>query len=97
MAQISSYVDPDLGQALINNNTVEVENNVSPDAPTPEEETEIIKDIAGATPDADTVAEIVQNETVNETVNEAPAETVEEPKVEEDGKKKKYSKKALNN
>ena len=81
MAQISSYVDPDLGQALINNNTVEVENNVSPDAPTPEEETEIIKDIAGATPDADTVAEIVQNETVNETVNEAPVEPVEEPKV----------------
>lgn len=66
MAQISSYVDPDLGQALINNIEVEVDNNISPDAPTPEEETEILKDIAEATPDADTVAEIVQNETVNE-------------------------------
>ena len=35
MAQISSYVDPNLGQALINNNTVEADNNVSPDVPTP--------------------------------------------------------------
>lgn len=82
MAQISSYVDPDLGQSLINNNTeVEVDNNISPDVPTHEEETEIIKDIAAATPDADTVAEIVQNETVNETVNEAHTDTVDEPKV----------------
>lgn len=81
MAQISSYVDPDLGQALINNNTVEVESNASLDVPTPEEEKEIIKDIAAATPDADTVAEIVQNETVNETVNEAPVTETEQPKV----------------
>ena len=43
MAQISSYVDPDLGQALINNIEVEVDNNISPDAPTPEEETEILR------------------------------------------------------
>ena len=79
MAQISSYVDPDMGQALINNNTVEVENNVSPDAPTPEEETEIIKDIAGATPDADTVAEITQKE--EDIVNEASVAEAEQPKV----------------
>ena len=78
MAQISSYVDPDLGQSLINNNTeVEVDNNISPDVQTHEEETKIIKDIAAATSDADTVAEIVQNE----TVNEAHTETVDEPKV----------------
>ena len=64
MAQISSYVDPNLGQALINN-TVEADNNVSPDVPTPEELNEIIKGVAETTPDADTVAEIVQNETVN--------------------------------
>lgn len=77
MAQISSYVDPNLGQALINNNTVEADNNVSPDVPTPEELNEIIKDVAEATPDADTVAEIVQNE----TVNEAPVTETEQPKV----------------
>lgn len=81
MAQISSYVDPNLGQALINNNTVEADNNVSPDVPTPEELNEIIKDVVEATPDADTVAEIVQNETVNETVNEAPVTETEQPKV----------------
>ncbi len=79
MAQISSYVDPDLGQALINNTEVEVDNNISPDAPTPEEETEILKDIAEATPDADTVAEITQKD--EDTVSEAPTESVEEPKV----------------
>lgn len=79
MAQISSYVDPDLGQALINNNTVEVESNVSPDVPTHEEETEIIKDIAAETPDVSVIAEITQKD--EETVSEAPAETVEQPKV----------------
>lgn len=81
MAQISSYVDPNMGQSLINNTKVEVDNNISPDVPTPEEETEIIKDIVASTPDDSVIAEIVQNETVNETANEAPAETVEEPKV----------------
>lgn len=77
MAQISSYVDPNLGQALINNNTVEADNNVSPDVPTPEELNEIIKGVAEATPDAVTAAEIVQNE----TVNEAPVTETEQPKV----------------
>lgn len=79
MAQISSYVDPDLGQALINNTEVEVDNNISPDAPTPEEETEILKDIAEATPDADTVAEITQKE--EDIVNEASVAEAEQPKV----------------
>jgi hypothetical protein len=79
MAQISSYVDPDLGQALINNIEVEVDNNISPDAPTPEEETEILKDIAEATPDADTVAEITQKE--EDIVNEATVAEAEQPKV----------------
>lgn len=79
MAQISSYVDPDLGQALINNIEVEVDNNISPDAPTPEEETEILKDIAEATPDADTVAEITQK--VEDIVNEASVAEAEQPKV----------------
>lgn len=79
MAQISSYVDPDLGQALINNIEVEVDNNISPDAPTPEEETEILKDIAEATPDADTVAEITQKE--EDIVNEAYVAEAEQPKV----------------
>lgn len=79
MAQISSYVDPDLGQALINNIEVEVDNNISPDAPTPEEETEILKDIAEATPDADTVAEITQKE--EDIVNEASVAEAEQPKV----------------
>lgn len=78
MAQISSYVDPDLGQALINN-TVEVESNASPDVPTHEEETEIIKDIAAATPDDSVIAEITQKD--DEPVKEAPTEPVEEPKV----------------
>lgn len=79
MAQISSYVDPDLGQALINNIEVEVDNNISPDAPTPEEETEILKDIAEATPDADTVAEITQKE--EDIVNEASVAEAEQHKV----------------
>lgn len=79
MAQISSYVDPDLGQALINNTEVEPDSNVSPDVPTPEEETEILKDITEATPYADTVAEITQKE--EDTVTETPTEQVEEPKV----------------
>lgn len=80
MAQISSYVDPDLGQALINNTVeVEVDNNISPDTPTPEEETEILKDIAEATPDADTVAEITQKE--EDIVNEASVAEAEQPKV----------------
>ena len=79
MAQISSYVDPDLGQALINNIEVEVDNNISPDAPTHEEETEILKDIAEATPDADTVAEITQKE--EDIVNEASVVEAEQPKV----------------
>lgn len=79
MAQISSYVDPDLGQALINNIEVEVDNNISPDASTPEEETEILKDIAEATPDADTVAEITQKE--EDIVNEASVAEAEQPKV----------------
>jgi hypothetical protein len=79
MAQISSYVDPDLGQALINNIEVEVDNNISPDAPTPEEETEILKDIAEATPDADTVAEITQKD--EDIVNEASVAEAEQPKV----------------
>lgn len=79
MAQISSYVDPDLGQALINNIEVEVDNNISPDAPTPKEETEILKDIAEATPDADTVAEITQKE--EDIVNEASVAEAEQPKV----------------
>lgn len=79
MAQISSYVDPDLGQALINNIEVEVDNNISPDAPTPEEETEILKDIAEATPDANTVAEITQKE--EDIVNEASVAEAEQPKV----------------
>lgn len=79
MAQISSYVDPELGQALINNIEVEVDNNISPDAPTPEEETEILKDIAEATPDADTVAEITQKE--EDIVNEASVAEAEQPKV----------------
>lgn len=79
MAQISSYVDPDLGQALINNIEVEVDNNISPDAPTPEEETEILKDIAEATPDDSVIAEIAQKD--GKTVTETPTETVEEPKV----------------
>lgn len=79
MAQISSYVDPDLGQALINNTEVEPDSNVSPDAPTPEEETEILKDIAEATPDADTVAEITQKE--EDIVNEASVVEAEQPKV----------------
>lgn len=79
MAQISSYVDPDLGQALINNIEVEVDNNISPDAPTPEEETEILKDIAEATPDADTVTEITQKE--EDIVNEASVAEAEQPKV----------------
>lgn len=78
MAQISSYVDPNLGQALINN-TVEVESNASPDVPTHEEETEIIKDIAAATPDDSVIAEITQKD--EDTVSEAPTESVEEPKV----------------
>ena len=78
MAQISSYVDPDLGQALINN-TVEVESNASPDVPTTEEETEILKDIVEATPDADTVAEITQKE--EDIVNEASVAEAEQPKV----------------
>ena len=79
MAQISSYVDPDLGQALINNTEVEPDSNVSPDVPTPEEETEILKDIAEATPDADTVAEITQKE--EDIVNEASVAEAEQPKV----------------
>lgn len=79
MAQISSYVDPDLGQALINNNTVEVESNASPDVPTPEEEAEIIKDIAAATPDDSVIAEITQKD--DKTVTEIPTEPAEEPKV----------------
>lgn len=79
MAQISSYVDPELGQALINNIEVEVDNNISHDAPTPEEETEILKDIAEATPDADTVAEITQKE--EDIVNEASVAEAEQPKV----------------
>ena len=78
MAQISSYVDPNLGQALINN-TVEVESNASPDVPTHEEETEIIKDITAATPDDSVIAEITQKD--EDTVSEAPTESVEEPKV----------------
>lgn len=78
MAQISSYVDPNLGQALINN-TVEVESNASPDVPTHEEETQIIKDIAAATPDDSVIAEITQKD--EDTVSEAPTESVEEPKV----------------
>ena len=79
MAQISSYVDPDLGQALINNTEVEPDSNVSPDVPTPEEGTEILKDIAEATPDADTVAEITQKE--EGIVNEASVAEAEQPKV----------------
>nr|DAT89317.1 MAG TPA: hypothetical protein [Caudoviricetes sp.] len=79
MAQISSYVDPDLGQALINNTEVEVDNNISPDVPTTEEETKILKDIAEATPDADTVAEITQKE--EDIVNEASVAEAEQPKV----------------
>mgnify|MGYP000869907873 FL=1 len=79
MAQISSYVDPDLGQALINNTEVEPDSNVSQDVPTPEEETEILKDIAEATPDADTVAEITQKE--EDIVNEASVAEAEQPKV----------------
>lgn len=78
MAQISSYVVPNLGQALINN-TVEVESNASPDVPTHEEETEIIKDITAATPDDSVIAEITQKD--EDTVSEAPTESVEEPKV----------------
>jgi hypothetical protein len=79
MAQISSYVDPDLGQALINNNIVETDTNVSPDVPTPEEETEIIKDIAAATPDDSVIAEITQKDEDN--VSEAPVAETEQPKV----------------
>ena len=79
MAQISSYVDPDLGQALINNNTVEEVTNVSSDVPTSEEETEIIKDIAEATPDDSVIAEIAQKD--DKTVTETLTEPVEEPKV----------------
>lgn len=79
MAQISSYVDPDLGQALINNTEVEPDSNVSQDVPTPGEETEILKDIAEATPDADTVAEITQKE--EDIVNEASVAEAEQPKV----------------
>lgn len=79
MAQISSYVDPELGQALINNTEVEPDSNVSPDVPTPEEETEIIKDIATATPDDSVIAEITQTD--DKTVKATPVEPVEEPKV----------------
>lgn len=78
MAQISSYVDPNLGQALINN-TVEVESNASPDVPTHEEETEIIKDIAAATPDDSVIAEITQKD--EDTVSEASVAEAEQPKV----------------
>ena len=79
MAQISSYVDPDLGQALINN-TVEVESNASPDVPTHEEETEFIKDIAAATPDDSVIAEITQKD--EDTVSEeVPVAEAEQPKV----------------
>lgn len=78
MAQISSYVDPDLGQALINN-AVEVESNASPDVPTNEEETEIIKDIAAATPDDSVIAEITQKD--EDTVSEASVAETEQPKV----------------
>ena len=79
MAQISSYVDPDMGQALINNTEVEPDSNVSPVVPTSEEEKEIIKDIAAATPDDSVIAEITQKDV--DTVAEAPADTVEQPKV----------------
>lgn len=79
MTQISSYVDPDLGQALINN-TVEVESNASPDVPTHEEETESIKDIAAATPDDSVIAEITQKD--EDTVSEeVPVAEAEQPKV----------------